>query len=658
MKKIVTAKMFLLGTILLLPVDSFSDFSDLSLEEILNTKVTTAARVKEQKLSEVPASIHVVTAEDIKRSGATNLPDALRTVVGIHVMNISPAQMEVGVRGFSKIPSNKIKLLIDGFPFTLCFYDMLKFNILPINLDEIERIEIMSGAGSVSYGSGALLGVINIITKNPKDTKGSSLFLAGGEKNTFLGSYSFGNSGFSDKLNYRVSAGRTEFGEWGDICGPYADEVAYQLWKFNTSMEYSLKENSTLSLTAGYISGIDELTSRTSGIGDIPSETCYDAGFTFKSKHIKASVFQRDFEASEWRTLKMKKSLNTPDKPYHYLTNDIKTNSELEYFTDISNDSILVGAGHMDQTIDTNVLLPPCKYKNYLDSIWAENTYKFSNNLIFNLGYRNDNHSDYGSINSQKAAFIVPVKEQSFRLTYGTSMRYPDFTEAYFGPDYSGYNTTFVRAVGLKPETATTYEIGYIGNLGKINIASNVFYTQVKDFIGFRYVTLSPAVGGKTRSGRAYNLGDGDESGADIELKCPFTSWAFGRVNYTYMDAKRNSTDVPPEYVTATPKNIANAELSTEFKNGISANLQASYVDYADFVVLQSWDNIAANEVGGMADPYCIVNARIAYTFVLWKNTTEVALSGFNILNKEHNEYPVRNALVARRVTASIAYKF
>lgn len=147
----------------------FQDFEELSLEDLLEIEVVTAAK-KVQKISEAPAAMYVITEEDIKQSGATTIPDVLRIVPGIDVMEITATDFAINARGFNQEMSNKMLVLIDSRTMYWDFYGLIAWDSFPIALEEIKRIEIVKGPGSALYGANAFSGVINILTKSQKSS--------------------------------------------------------------------------------------------------------------------------------------------------------------------------------------------------------------------------------------------------------------------------------------------------------------------------------------------------------------------------------------------------------------------------------------------------------------------------------------------------------
>ncbi len=146
------------------------DLTTLKIEDLMNVDVTSASK-KEQKLSKVPAAIFVITQEDIHRSGATNIPDLLRMVPGLDVAQINPSTWAISARGFNGEYSNKLLVLIDGRTVYTPIFSGVFWDAQDVPLDSIERIEVIRGPGAAVWGTNAVNGVINIITKSAGETQ-------------------------------------------------------------------------------------------------------------------------------------------------------------------------------------------------------------------------------------------------------------------------------------------------------------------------------------------------------------------------------------------------------------------------------------------------------------------------------------------------------
>lgn len=156
------------------------DLSGLGLEELMQVEVASATR-RAEPLSRIPAAVTVLTAEDIFRSGATNVPEALQLVPGVHVAQMNTDRWAVGIRGFNGLLSNKHLVLVDGRPVTSPVMTGVQWdNIVPISM--VKRIEVVRGTRTSLWGAESFTGVINIITKNAFDLQGGQSVTTAGTR--------------------------------------------------------------------------------------------------------------------------------------------------------------------------------------------------------------------------------------------------------------------------------------------------------------------------------------------------------------------------------------------------------------------------------------------------------------------------------------------
>lgn len=130
--------------------DFINDLSDLSIEELMFVEVTSVSK-KAQKLSDAPAAIYVLTAEDIRRSGATSVPEALRMVPGLSVANINGNKWAVSARGFNHFFANKLLVLVDGRSIYSPLFSGVHWEAEDFVLEDIERIEVIRGPGATLW---------------------------------------------------------------------------------------------------------------------------------------------------------------------------------------------------------------------------------------------------------------------------------------------------------------------------------------------------------------------------------------------------------------------------------------------------------------------------------------------------------------------------
>lgn len=167
----------------------------------MNVEVTTVSR-KPEKKSDAPAAVYVITQEDIRRSGATTLPDVLRMVPGVYVARLDASKWSVTIRGASGRYANKLQVLIDGRSVYTPLFSGVEWGIRDVLLEDVERIEVIRGPGGTLWGANAVNGVINIVTKNAAKTQGGLADLRGGTEESNL-SLQYGGR-LNDELAYRM----------------------------------------------------------------------------------------------------------------------------------------------------------------------------------------------------------------------------------------------------------------------------------------------------------------------------------------------------------------------------------------------------------------------------------------------------------------------
>ncbi len=186
------------------PQENPIDFSTMSLEELKNVEIISVSK-KPENISEVGAAVFVITAEDIRRSGVTGIPEALRMAPGVQVARIGPTDWAVTIRGLNQQFSNNILVLIDGRSVYTPIFSGVFWDIQDTVLEDIERIEIIRGPGGTVWGANAVNGVINIITKKAKDTSGGLLTVLTGTQEGYSAAVRYGGKSGKNTF-YRVYA--------------------------------------------------------------------------------------------------------------------------------------------------------------------------------------------------------------------------------------------------------------------------------------------------------------------------------------------------------------------------------------------------------------------------------------------------------------------
>ncbi|MEX0734846.1 MAG: TonB-dependent receptor [Steroidobacteraceae bacterium] len=177
-----------------------SELLDLSIEELANLRITSASRIAEN-LRDTPASVFVITADEIRRSGVTSIPEALRLAPGVEVARRSAFEWSISIRGFNGNLVNKLLVMIDGRSVYSPLFAGVFWDVQDTLLEDIERIEIISGPGGTLWGANAVNGVINIITRQAQDTQGGYGELLGGNEEQLIAGFRYGGT-----IGERVSA--------------------------------------------------------------------------------------------------------------------------------------------------------------------------------------------------------------------------------------------------------------------------------------------------------------------------------------------------------------------------------------------------------------------------------------------------------------------
>lgn len=189
-------------------------------EETLYLKeetVSIASRY-EQPISRAPSDVYVITEDNIRHSGATDIPTLLRRVPGMEVMQTNAVDLNVSVRGNNQLHANKLLALVDGRSIYIDQSGQVLWKLLPVALTEIKRIEVLKGPASAVYGFNAFDGVVNIITKFPEEMRGTTLQAAGGELGTLH--TSIAHAGTSGDWSSCLSGGHEQNQRWPDRGAP------------------------------------------------------------------------------------------------------------------------------------------------------------------------------------------------------------------------------------------------------------------------------------------------------------------------------------------------------------------------------------------------------------------------------------------------------
>ncbi|MDG1480225.1 MAG: TonB-dependent receptor [Myxococcota bacterium] len=491
-------------------VTTGSDVSDIGgdfLSDAYERVIVTASRYGQSPLDS-PSTISVVSGQDIRMSGATNIPDLLRRAVGVEVMSLSGGQSDVSIRGFNQEISNKVLILIDG---RSVYWDILAtplWGTLPISLVEIDRIEITRGPGSAVYGANAVTGVVNIITKLPGEGE-NLLEIAGGQPG--YGQGTIMTTGRKEKSSYRVAAGWHQTGRWSTIVDPelhsstivFADDdnESLNILRANARLDRAFLDKGLISLSGGYLTGMTEfypfgalgnylIKNVQSGYGRV--DLAYD--------RFQLRVFYNKLggDSADWNSYSEDKQLDTqPDSN----TVDLEFTGLQELETGSVKHKISYGLGHRFKQVYWNYLGSeeiPITEDHY--SAFLQEDARIDR-LSLVGAFRVDRHPlvDLAKTISPRAAAVFRATDTtSVRLTGGTSFRSPALIESYTQlnqPNANEADGIFLTTYGnedLVPERILTGEVGVRDESSNIHTADVTAYVnRVTDIIGLSDVQPS-----------------------------------------------------------------------------------------------------------------------------------------------------------------------
>ena len=191
------------------------DVTAMSMEDLMNLQVTSVSK-RTQKVADAAAAIFVITQEDIRRSGATSIPEALRLVPGLEVARIDQNKWAIGSRGFNGRFDNKLLVLIDGRSVYTPLFSGVYWNVEDVMLEDVDRIEVIRGPGATRWGANAVDGVINVITKKAKSTQSAVVTAGAGTEERAAGGVRYGGK-LGDNTYYRAY---TKYFDWGPSAYP------------------------------------------------------------------------------------------------------------------------------------------------------------------------------------------------------------------------------------------------------------------------------------------------------------------------------------------------------------------------------------------------------------------------------------------------------
>lgn len=637
------------------------------LELLKEEETVSIASRYEQPISEAPSNVYVITDEDIRHSGAPDLPTVLRRIPGIEVMQVTGAEFNVSARGNNQLTANKMLVMVDGRSIYIDVQGEVFWKAIPVTLPEIKRIEVLKGPASAIYGFNAFDGVINIITKTAQDMKGTTIQFGGGEFGTI--SSAAVHAGTAGRLGYRLSLGEDQNQQWRN-----KDALAFRSYKFNVQTEYALKGDSRVLFSGGVVDS-----NRYDGV---LSETVLQTG-TPQLGYAHASY--------ERRNLIVRAFWNSYSNTSNSLTNPLissflkATDRNGSSLNKSRADTYNIDLQHMAELTISNRFTYGLNYRhntyssNFLSSFSQEDRLGFFIQDEWNVtkaldlvaGLRYDLHTQINSTFSPRFAVLYKLApNHSLRMTVSMAYRPPTLFESYADvrgavtlppPIPSPAPTLVPGSVNIGPEKIISYDAGYQGWFlqHRMRMRFDLFFNHISDLINNRPTApgIAPFVN---------DPGQADIYGGEAGVEFLATSWLSTFANYSYEEIGQSFTDTTRR---GAPRSKFNAGVRGEVENGLSGEITFHYVSAATYPIAGSFTTFSPFFPPGVAVPntrvgsYNLLNMRAGYRFWQQKaaagymRDAEVAVSVFNALNDEHKEHPLGD-LISRRVMGWLTVRF
>ncbi len=619
------------------------DLTELSIAELMHIEITSVSK-KNQTLANAAAAAFVITQEDIRRSGATTIPDLLRMVPGVQVARIDANSWAVSVRGFNGRFANKLLVLKDGRSIYTPLFSGVYWEQQNIPLETIERIEVLRGPGAALWGANAVNGVINIITKQASDAKGGLLSAGGGSTEQGFGTLSYG-FGVNPDTALQLYVTYSNRGPGLDSTGNYSHD-AWQTGSIGFRMDSHLTSEDSLTLQGDYSSGSYKETYTLYKL-PTPSDPRYSWTQNDTSRSDSMNLLGR------WqRTLSEADSLSVQFYYDHYqrdmlVLGETRDTADLDLqhsFRLGNRQDIIWGLGYRythDQLDNSPFIIfqNTDKGTSLFSGFIHDEISLIPERFSLILGTRLE-HNDYSGFEIQPNARLLwtPSNRHSFWAAVSRAVRTPSRGDQDI--EYR-FRTMPSKPLDLRleidgnryfeSETVIAFELGYRTEpLQRLTLDLSLFYNWY-DHLRVRQEGL---VASETTNlvlrYPLFNDMHGTTCGAEISATWhPFDWWRL-QASYSYLYAEMHLDNGSTDYI-----NRDNAASGSPRHQG---SLISGF-DLGRQLELDLWlravedvDSIDATSIPG----YLTMDARLA-----WKpnKTLELSMVGQNLLQKQHPEY-------------------
>ena len=537
----------------------------------LDDVIVTATR-SEISTADAPGSVTVISRQDIEQKNSDNIVDLVRATPGVSIRGIgSGGRKSINIRGME---SKHTLILIDGKrvpssndvigPNTDYQYDW-------IPSDQIERIEIVRGPMSVLYGADALGGVINIITRKPNNKLSRSFKLNG-----YLANGDSSNDGDGHNIDLRISGSiKRNLQISLNAQQSRRDSVDSQLKKGQSAIEGRKKQQASLTMNWQPKEQHNIKLDISTGQEDRWQDTATRKKKLYQSRYdIDRNQYSLGWKGifgeknASLRIYQSKVDIN------NHATNGVRattpqalkdTTLEGNYAFPIGDKQFLTtGFEHRKEELN-NARLKNGKDDITLNALYLQDEIDLTDNLLFTLGARLDDHSAFGQETSPRASLVWSANNKlTLKASYGHGFRAPNIKQA--SADYV-FTLGKIKVTGndkLKAETNNAFELGANYTKGKYSIDASIFDNRVKNLI-----ELTGPITNRTYQ----NISKAHLKGIDLSSKVALTRNLDLKMSYQYLDAKDNDDNT----LTHRPRHTISSGLAWDYKSW-KLNLNAEYV--------------------------------------------------------------------------------
>ena len=522
------------------------DFTSMDLDQLLQVKVPTVygASKHEQKITEAPSAVSIVTQEDIKQFGYRTLGDILRDVRDLYVTS-DRAYQTLGIRGVNRLGDfgGRVLLTVDGHRLNEPIFDSTFFGQdFPLDVDLIERVEVIRGPGSSLYGNNAFFGIVNVITRKGRDLHGLEASALAGTFDTFGGRVSYGQQ-FTNGMEVLLSGSYTDSegqdhlhfpepvppGEHPDYerAAKVYGSVSYgdfTLWGLFGRREKALPPGAwgmVLDNTKSRI--VDQR-----ALAELKFQRAFADDWSVMARlYYDNYNYDGNYQYDYMDPLNPGITLNRDRNYANFWGGEIQVNKTL-----FDRHRLTFGAeGRDDIEVHQNNfdVAPPTTYINETTSagnfgLYGQAEVALLTNLVLNAGARYDYFSTFGSTFNPRGGLIYnPLPATALKLLYGQAYRAPNAYEFDF------QNINYAANHSLQPETIRTYEFVWEQGLGRhLRFTGSVFYEDIENLITQGTDGAGVFIFKNTDSVRVL--------GGSSELEAHWNGFR-SRLSYTYSDA-------------------------------------------------------------------------------------------------------------------------